>query len=110
MQEQERKPAQEIISGLETTSDKIRALARAGYLRMEICDLLGVRYQHVRKVLEDAGIEDGLQRVVDVERSPLAVEVADEETSAPIPPETLLEAGFQFIGHWTVTEDGALRI
>ena len=52
----------QIVDGLETKSEKIRALAKAGYLRTEISRVLNIRYQHVRKVLTDAGITDGLQR------------------------------------------------
>ena len=83
MQEGARKPAEEILRGLETTSAKIRALAAAGYLRTEIRDLLGIRYQHVHKVLEDAGIGEGLQRTVEVSRI-LAV---CNETRTPIVPQ-----------------------
>jgi hypothetical protein len=36
----------------ETVSDKIRALAAAGYERARIAKFLGKRYQHVRNVLE----------------------------------------------------------
>ena len=36
---------EKVVEGLETTSDKIRALARSGYLRTEISKLLGIRYQ-----------------------------------------------------------------
>ena len=35
-----------------SVSDKIRALAAAGYPRAEIARILGKRYQHVRNVLE----------------------------------------------------------
>ena len=41
----------EVIRGLTTTSDKIRALAEAGYERADIARYLGKRYQHVRNVL-----------------------------------------------------------
>jgi hypothetical protein len=57
--EQKRPPADDVTRSLETTSDKIRALARAGYYRTEISKLLNIRYQHVRKVLVDAGIAGG---------------------------------------------------
>jgi hypothetical protein len=40
---------EKVVEGLETTSDKVRALARAGYPRTEISKLLEIRYQHVRK-------------------------------------------------------------
>ena len=51
---------EDVTAGLATKSDKIRALAKAGYARVEIAALLGIRYQHVRKVLLDAGITGGL--------------------------------------------------
>ena len=41
-----------IVGSQMTVSDKIRALAAAGYPRAEIARLLGKRYQHVRNVLE----------------------------------------------------------
>lgn len=44
--------AMRIASSDATVSDKIRALAAAGYPRAEIARLLGKRYQHVRNVLE----------------------------------------------------------
>lgn len=44
---------EDVVVGLTTKSDKIRALARAGYTRSEIADYLGIRYQHVRNVLVD---------------------------------------------------------
>lgn len=40
-----------IVSGLPTTSAKIRALGRAGYARADIARFLDIRYQHVRNVL-----------------------------------------------------------
>ncbi|OWK18969.1 hypothetical protein AJ88_46760 [Mesorhizobium amorphae CCBAU 01583] len=51
-----------VIAGLETKSEKIRALLHEGYMRTEVADFLNIRYQHVRKVAVDAGIEGGLQR------------------------------------------------
>lgn len=39
------------VEGLETKSDKIRALNKAGYARARIAEFLGIRYQHVRNVL-----------------------------------------------------------
>ncbi len=41
----------QVVAGLQTKSDKIRELAKAGYSRSEIADFLGVRYQFVRNVL-----------------------------------------------------------
>jgi AbrB family looped-hinge helix DNA binding protein len=40
-----------VTAGLKTTSDKIRALHRAGWPRSKIADALKIRYQHVRNVL-----------------------------------------------------------
>jgi AbrB family looped-hinge helix DNA binding protein len=42
----------QLIRGLSSVSDKIRALDRAGYARADIAKYLGKRYQHVRNVLE----------------------------------------------------------
>lgn len=41
-----------VVSSSMTVSDKIRALAAAGYPRADIARALGKRYQHVRNVLE----------------------------------------------------------
>lgn len=41
----------EIVKGLATTSDKIRALDEAGFDRSDIARFLDKRYQHVRNVL-----------------------------------------------------------
>ncbi|WP_309084057.1 AbrB/MazE/SpoVT family DNA-binding domain-containing protein [Chelativorans sp.] len=41
----------EIVKGLTTTSDKIRALDEAGFDRADIARFLDKRYQHVRNVL-----------------------------------------------------------
>jgi len=49
-----------VTEGLTSKSDKIRALARAGFLRAEIARILGIRYQHVRSVLVSAGMVGGL--------------------------------------------------
>ena len=43
----------QVVLGLTTKSDKIRALNRAGYKRSQIADYLHIRYQHVRNVLVD---------------------------------------------------------
>jgi len=94
----------EVTAGLETKSDRIRALATAGYLRTEIASLLRIRYQHVRSVLVAAGIPDGLQREVRLEREPVVVEVEEhvgEPVSSPTTSwEVLLRAGFHFLGEW----------
>jgi len=45
-----------MTDGLVTKADKIRKLGRAGYPRADIARFLGIRYQHVRNTLEEAGI------------------------------------------------------
>ena len=61
----DRQPAEQVVVGLTTKSDKIRALFRAGYSRSEIARSLGIRYQHVRGVLVQAGyMETQLSRPV----------------------------------------------
>ena len=50
-----RQPADEVVAGLTTKADKIRALFRAGYSRSEIAGFLDIRYQHVRNVLVQSG-------------------------------------------------------
>lgn len=104
----ERPPTEEITRGLETTSAKIRALAKAGYNRTEIAEQLGIRYQHVRKVLLDAGITDGLTRKVQVEGDPVVVQAPAPR--APTSWELLLRAGFQFVGEWTQDPESAIKL
>ncbi|MDX0534352.1 GIY-YIG nuclease family protein [Sinorhizobium medicae] len=100
-----RKSFDEVTLGLETKSDMIRALARAGYMRTEIASVLGIRYQHVRKVLVDAGITEGFKprEEVSLEREPVIVEVAEDDSadgSTETSWEVLLRAGFHFLGEW----------
>jgi len=64
-----------LVGNLKTKSYKIRTLAKARYSRTEISQLLGIRYQHVRKVLNDAGIADGLRRQTAVPQPPIPVAV-----------------------------------
>jgi len=91
-----------VIEGLDTTSDKIRALLREGYLRTEVAKYLDIRYQHVRKVAVDAGIEDGLQRgIVVVPKSKLAPKVRED-----VAIDVLVDAGFTLLGTWQATETG----
>lgn len=102
----DRKSFAEVTIGLSTKSDVIRALARAGYMRTEIASLMGIRYQHVRKVLVDAGITDGLKprEEISLEREPVVVEIAENEVGADDTSmtswELLLRAGFHFLGEW----------
>ena len=104
-----RPPAAEIINGLTTTADKIRALAQANYNRTEIAKILGIRCQHVRHVMLRSGMTGGLRREVEAEREPIEVDAAPaprEDTSWAV----LTEAGFEFIGEWTHDPESLLRL
>ena len=104
-----RPQADEIIKGLPTTADKIRALAQASYDRTEISQILGIRYQHVRNVLVRSGIAGGLRRQIEAEREPVTVDATPpprEDTSW----EVLTQAGFQLLGEWTRTPENAIRL
>ena len=69
------RPAPEdIVWDLQTTADKIRALARYG--RGEIAKFLSIRYQHVRHVLVRSGVMGGLRREAEAEREPVEVDAA----------------------------------
>src|SRR4051812_35960924 len=105
----QRQQANDVINNLETKSAKIRALASAGYDRTEISRLLGIRYQHVRKVLLDAGISSGLRRPVEAQREPIAVDADPKRREAPSVA-TLLSAGFLSIGEWRRTLEGDLKL
>lgn len=63
-----------LVAGLKTKSDKIRVLTKAGYSRKVIAEFLGIRYQHVRNVQVDAGLnglrEEGTVYRHDPENSP----------------------------------------
>jgi hypothetical protein len=105
----ERIPVSVVTEGLATTSEKIRALALAGRLRTEIGTLLGIRYQHVRKVLVDAGISDGLKRKAEFERPPVSVET-DLKQRVRTPAEVLLHSGFRLLGEWIALEKGEFQL
>lgn len=104
-----RRASDEVIRGLDTTSERIRALAKAGYDRVEIGKILSIRYQHVRKVLVDAGVTGGLRRGTRSAQEPAIsppVALAHEAASW----EVLLRAGFRFIGEWTLAEEGVIKL
>jgi len=108
----QRPSAPDVIGGLATTSAKIRALAQAGYDRSEIANLLGIRYQHVRKVLIDAGITTGVRRLPDadtVDRGPGAVE-SDSAPREATSWDVLLQSGFQYLGEWVQSSEGEFAL
>jgi hypothetical protein len=105
----QRQPAAEVVKNLQIISDKIRALAGAGYNRVEIAKFLEIRYQHVRNVLVRSGIAGGLRREAEAEREPVEVDATRaprEDTSWKV----LTEAGFQFVGEWTRDPESLLRL
>lgn len=82
-----RQPADEVVAGLTTKADKIRALFRAGYSRSEIAGFLGVRYQHVRNVLVQSGfMETQLSR-------PMPAEDVESKDSVPVLVRTAIGPG-----------------
>ena len=50
---------EELTRGLTTKSEKIRTLGRNGVPTADIARFLGIRYQHARNVLVDAGLRHG---------------------------------------------------
>jgi len=97
-----KRPMQDVVAGLSTISDKIRSLLREGYLRTDIAKFLDIRYQHVRKVAVDAGIEDGRKRGIVV----LPAEVATPAIRESVAIDFLVDAGFVRLGKWIAREDG----
>lgn len=95
-----------VVEGLDTTSDKIRALLREGYLRTEVAKYLDIRYQHVRKVAVDAGIEDGLQRGIVVVQKSKPIPKVREDVAIDI----LLDAGFLRLGTWIADGAGGIAL
>ena len=82
-----RQPADEVVAGLTTKADKIRALFRAGYSRSEIAGFLGIRYQHVRNVLVQSGyMETQLSR-------PMPAEDVESKDSLPVLVRTAIGPG-----------------
>ncbi|MGV8949718.1 MAG: hypothetical protein ACOH2M_01355 [Cypionkella sp.] len=97
-----KRPVSVVIEGLDTTSDKIRALLREGYPRADVARFLDIRYQHVRNVAVDAGIEVGLQRgIVVVPKAKLAPKIGEDTTV-----DVLVDADFNLMGTWIATETG----
>jgi len=91
----------DVTADLGTNADKIRGLLREGYLRADVARYLGIRYQAVRQVAVDAGIEGGLRR----SSLPRAI----SERSDPVDPLShlprLIGAGFERLGAWTIEGD-----
>lgn len=103
----ERVPPDLVVRDLKTTSDKIRALAKAGYKRAEISRLLDIRYQHVLNALVGSGISGGLLRQ---RTAPKASNPLNASSPPNINPELLVQAGFWWIGEWTLNDDEAIAL
>ena len=104
-----RLPAGEVIRGLSTTADKIRALANANYDRKEISKFLGIRYQHVCHAMLSSCLTGGLRHEVEAEREPIEVDAAPgprEDTASTV----LTDAGFEYMGEWTQDPESLLRL
>lgn len=98
------------LDGMTSKAEKIRALALAGYLTTEIAEILGIRYQHARQVLERSGISLGRTRDVVLDREPVEVEVKagdDEQEIRATKAEYLIASGgFRRIGEWRLVAGG----
>ena len=88
-----------VFVGCQTTSEKIRKAALAGYSTAETAKALGIRYQHVYKVLGDAGLRRSKGESLPVNRP---------ERPLPTPATALLESGFREVGEWQRANDGIL--
>ena len=85
---------QEIVEGLTTKADKIRALDVAGLSRAEIARFLGIRYQHVRNTLVQGKPARG--KAPPSSKLPTA-------SSEPWPVQKLLDAGFHLLGECSLS-------
>lgn len=100
------RPMSEIVEGLDSTADKIRALLREGYLRADVARFLDVRYQHVRGVAVAAGIDGGLQRGIEVVAKAKPV----PKVPADVAIELLVDAGFARLGTWIADGAGGIAL
>ncbi len=92
---------EEITKGLTTKSEKIRVLGRKGVPTADIARFLGIRYQHARNVLNDAGLQHGGM----AEEMP-ALEtkmIAPVKSAAPVP----WDWGFAWLD---VGHDGTVKL
>lgn len=99
-----------LTEGLATKSEKIRALGRHGARTADIARYLGIRYQHARNVLKEAGLhkagEDALESAPKTQQSYAWVELG-VDGSLMIPAHLLAQAGLEPAQvHVRLTEDG----
>jgi hypothetical protein len=100
--------AKDIIEGTDVTSEKIRRLAKHGYDRTEIAKFLGIRYQHVRNVLIQSGIDGGLKKPRN--QSIKSISVSSSKPKHPTSGDKLGKIGFKIVGNWMRTEDGGILL
>lgn len=74
----------EIVQGLSTKSDKIRALGRRGVPTSDIAKYLGIRYQHARNVLVDGGLASTRRQDVNADRSVSAEAETRQVDTTPV--------------------------
>jgi antitoxin component of MazEF toxin-antitoxin module len=93
---------EELTKGLTTKSEKIRVLGRKGVPTADIARFLGIRYQHARNVLNDAGLQNGGM----AEEMPSELEtkmLPPVKSAAPVP----WDWGFAWLD---VGPDGTVRL
>lgn len=74
-------------------------------MRTEIRDILGLRYQHVRNVLVNAGMGDiGLKNTTPI----TANKFSSLSEKAEMKTENLYEYGFKEIAKWTLADNSLL--
>ena len=89
---------QEIVEGLTTKADMIRALDRAGFSRTEIAQFLEIRYQHVRNTLIRATV--GRARISTPSSAPKRLDHVE-----PWSVQRLMDAGFVLIGDCSLMDE-----
>ncbi|HVV94391.1 MAG TPA: AbrB/MazE/SpoVT family DNA-binding domain-containing protein [Hyphomicrobiales bacterium] len=87
----------QVVQGLHTKSDKIRALGRRGVSTADIARYLDIRYQHARNVLVDSGLHPS--------RHDATVDI-----SAEAEPAQAGKAGSDFAGWIDLGPQGVLRL
>jgi hypothetical protein len=86
------------------TSEDIRSLAKQGFSVAEIARQIGTRYQHVYKVLSDAGLLAGRRQ----ERSAPTTPDVSKSPKGVLTREFLLNSGFESSAQWTLSLDGEI--
>jgi hypothetical protein len=108
--QQEQLDFDRLTAGLATKSEKMRVLARNGARTADIARYLGVRYQHARNVLKEAGLHKVAEAGVSSEpaaRQPYAWVELGADGSLRIPAELLVAADIHpGLVHVRLSDDG----